>query len=99
MLLIAGTIRIDPSRRDELIEAAIEVGRELRKQVGCSHVAISADLEDRGVLHLLQKWDSQTALTANIASPRIFAIQNHIGRLGIRDMALLKYDVASIESL
>ena len=99
MLLIAGSIRIDPTRRDELIETAIEVVRELRKQVGCTEVAISADLEDPGLLHLLQWWESQAALSANISSPRIFAIRNQVGRLGIREMALLKYEVAGVGPL
>jgi len=97
VLVIAGSIRIDPSRRDELIETAIEVAHELRKQVGCSYVAISADLEDRGLLHLFQKWDSQAALTANISSARIYAIRNQVGKLGIREMSLLKYEVAAID--
>ena len=99
MLLIAGSIRIDPTRREELIETAIEVVRELRKQVGCTEVALSADLEDRSLLHLCQKWESQAALSANITSPRIFAIQSQIGRLGIREMTLLKYDVATVDPL
>ena len=99
MLLIAGSIRIDPTRRDELIETAIEVALELRKQVGCTEVSISADLEDRSLLHLLQKWDSQAALSVNITSPRIFAIQNQVGRLGIREMTLLKYDVAMVDPI
>jgi quinol monooxygenase YgiN len=99
VLLIAGSIRIDPTQRDELIGAAIEVARELRKQIGCTHVAISADLEDRGQLYLFQKWESQAALTANISSARIYAIRNQVGKLGIRDMALLKYEVEAIEPL
>ena len=97
MLLIAGSIRIDATRPEELIETAIEVARELRKQVGCTEVEISADLEDRSLLHLLQKWESQAALTANISSPRIFAIRNQVGKLGIREMSLLKYEVAAID--
>ena len=99
MLVIAGSIRIDPSRRDELIETAIEVAHELRKQVGCSHVAISADLEDRGLLYLFQTWDSQAALTANISSARIYAIRNQVGKLGIREMSLSKYEVAAVDPL
>jgi quinol monooxygenase YgiN len=99
VLLIAGSIRIDPTRRDELLETAIEVARELRKQVGCIEIAISADLEDRSRLHLLQKWESQAALSANITSPRIFAIRDQVGRLGIREMTLLKYDVAKVDPL
>jgi len=97
--LIAGSIRIDPTHRDELIETAIEVARELRKQIGCTEVAISADLEDRSLLHLLQKWESQAALTANIASPRVYAIRNQVGKLGIREMSLRKYVAAVVDPL
>ena len=99
MLLIAGSIRIDPTQRDELIETAIEVVDELRRQVGCSYMAVSADLEDRGLLHLIQMWDSQAALSANLERPRIDAIRDHIGKLGILEMAILKYDVAAVRPL
>ena len=95
MLLIAGSIRIDPDTRDDLIQAAIEVVRDLRKQVGCTRVLISADLEDASLLHLLQTWESQDALTANLKSRRIDAIRNQVGKLGVREMVLLKYEVAS----
>ena len=96
MLLIAGSVRIDAAVRDDLIETAIEVVRELRKQVGCVQVSLSADLEDPSVLHLLQIWESQTALLANIGSPQIEAIRDHVGKLGIREMAILKYEIASV---
>lgn len=96
MLVIAGAIRIDAAVRDELILTAIDVVRELRKQVGCTHVALSADLEDPSVLHLFQIWDSQAALVANLGSPQIDAIRGHAGKLGVREMAILKYDVASV---
>lgn len=96
MLVIAGPIRIDSAMRDELVAAAIEVVRELRKQVGCSSVTVSADLEDPSVLHLFQTWDSQAALMANLGSPQIDAIRDHAGKLGVREMAILKYDVVSV---
>jgi quinol monooxygenase YgiN len=96
VLVIAGSIRIDAAVRDELIETAIAVVRELRKQVGCSYVALSADLEDPSLLHLIQLWDSQAALMTNIGSPQIDAIRDHVGKLGVREMAILKYDVASV---
>jgi quinol monooxygenase YgiN len=96
VLVIAGSIRIDATMRDELTLTAIEVVRELRKQVGCSYVGLSADLEDPSLLHLFQIWDSQAALGANLGSPRIDAIRDHAGKLGVREMAILKYDVASV---
>ena len=97
MLVIAGSIQIDVTMRNELIETAIEVVRELRKQVGCTQVSLSADLEDPGILYLFQTWESQAALTASmVSSPYLDdAIGQHAGKLGVRELSLLKYDVAS----
>ncbi len=99
MLVIAGSIRIETAIRDELISTAIEVVRELRKQAGCTLVALSADLEDPAVLHLFQKWESQEALLANLASPQIDAIRDHAGKLGVREMALLRYEIAWVRPI
>ena len=97
MLVIAGSIQIDVTMRNELIETAIEVVRELRKQVGCTQVSLSADLEDPGILYLFQTWESQAALTASmVSSPYLDdAIGQYAGKLGVRELSLLKYDVAS----
>jgi len=99
VVIIAGSIRIDPTARDELISTAIAVVRELRKQVGCTQVTLSSDLEDPGVLHLFQTWESQEALSAAIGSRHIDAVRDHEGRTGVREMALLKYAVASVGRL
>jgi len=96
VLLIAGSIRIDATHRDELIATAIEVLPELRKQDGCTHVALSADLEDPGVLHLIQRWESRDALLANISARPVSGIAKHAGKIGLREMALLSYDVVSV---
>jgi quinol monooxygenase YgiN len=96
MLLIAGLVRIDPIHRDDLIQTAIEVVRELRKQIGCTYISVSADVEDPCVLHLVQRWESQEALFANLAAPHIAAIASRAGRIGVREMTLLKYDVEAV---
>jgi quinol monooxygenase YgiN len=82
-----------------LIKTAIEVVRELRRQVGCTYVSLSADLEDPDLLHLLQKWESQEALSLNIATPHIAGIAGHAGKLGVREMNLLKYEIGEISPL
>jgi len=99
VLLIAGSIRIDSIRRDELIATARDVVRELRKQPGCTHLSVSADLEDPSLLHLIQIWESQEALTANLEPRRIEAIRDVVRKLGVREMALLKYEVAAVGPL
>ena len=53
----------------------------------------SADLKDRSVRHRFPTWDSQAALLANLGSPQIDAIPDHAGKFGVRERAILKYEV------
>jgi quinol monooxygenase YgiN len=99
VLVIAGFIRIDPTLREELIQTAIGVVRELRKGVGCTQVSLSADLKDRRVFHLPQKRESQAALEANLQWSRIDAIRNYARRPGIPEIPVLKYEIAAADSL
>jgi quinol monooxygenase YgiN len=99
VLVIAGFIRIDPTLREERIQTAIDVVRELRKRVGCTQVSLSADLKDRRVFHLSEKWESQAALEANLQWSRIDAIRNYATRPGILEMSVLKYEIAAADSL
>lgn len=64
MLLLAGEMRIDRPQRDQLIGTAIEVMQETREQAGCIYFVLSADLEDPGVFHMFQEWESHEAQSA-----------------------------------
>jgi quinol monooxygenase YgiN len=96
VLLIAGSVRIDATHREELIAVSIEVLRELRKMAGCTHATISADLTHPAVLHVLQKWESPEAHRRAFGAPATAAIAAHAGKLGVREMSLLRYDVESV---
>ena len=62
VIVIAGTIEIDPSKKDEAAAAALEIMRETHKEEGNLAYAFSQDLEDDGLIHIFEKWESQEAL-------------------------------------
>ena len=100
MLVVAGSVHIDATMRGELLETAIEIMRELRKQPGCAQASLSADLEHPRTLHLFTAWESQAALTATIAwTSRLDAVRRQSGKLGVRELSLLKYTVGSRSTL
>lgn len=98
-LVIAGTITIDPARRDAFAEAAVEMMEETHKEPGNVAYAFSADFADDGVIRIFEQWESQEALDAHMKSPHMAAFQGKLGGLGIRGMDMQKYVIESFGPL
>ena len=96
MLVLAGSVRIDPAKRNDVVEATIEVMQETRKQPGCISFVFSADLEDPGVLHVFQEWETPEALNRHLTAPRVEAVRLRLGSLGVREIAVQRYLVQSV---
>jgi quinol monooxygenase YgiN len=94
MLIIAGTIEIDPSKREPALAAAREMMAETLKEKGCHAYTFSADLADPSRIHLFERWESEEALLAHFATPHMAAFQKALA--AIRPKAdILKYQIAS----
>ena len=96
MIVIAGRISIDPANRDQAVAAAIEMMGATRQEPGCISYTFSADLVDPGAFRVFEEWESPEALTAHFASPHMARFQSVIPTLGVRDIAIQRYEVASV---
>ena len=99
MLVVAGSVRIDPARREEALRAALEMMEATRREAGCRAYTLSADLADPGRFHLFEEWDSPEALAAHFATPHMARFQQALGGLGVRELAVQRYEVASVGPL
>ncbi len=99
MLVIAGTIRIDPTKRDEAAKAALAIMKETHKEEGNLAYAFSADLEDEGLIYIFEKWESQEALDFHFKTPHMAEFQAVVGSLGVVETSLEKFEIASVGSL
>ena len=95
MIVIAGTISIDPARRDVAIAAMRELMAETRKEKGCVAYAMSGDFDDAGTIRLFEEWESQDALNAHMKAPHMAKFQSQIPNLGFRGMKAERYEVGS----
>lgn len=95
MLIIGGTIRLDPAKREEAIAAASEMMDATRKEPGCISYAMSADVQDSGVFHVFEEWESQEALDQHFQAPHMAKFQASAGGLGIQGMEIQRYEIAS----
>ena len=71
MILLTGTIDVDPAQRDTFIAAAQAVHAATRAEAGCEHYSFSADIDDPGRFHLSERWADQAALDAHMATPHM----------------------------
>jgi quinol monooxygenase YgiN len=99
MLVIAGRIRIDAANRDAAIAAALEMMEATRKEHGCISYTFSADLADPGAFHVFEEWESPEALGAHFRAPHMAKFQAAVGGLGVREMKVQRYEVASVGPL
>jgi quinol monooxygenase YgiN len=99
MLVIAGSISIDPEKRDGAIEAATHMMQETRKEPGCISYTFSADLADPGRFLVFEEWESQDALDAHFKAPHMAAFQGKMGGFGVREMKVQRYEVSSVGPL
>jgi quinol monooxygenase YgiN len=99
MLVIAGTIAIDPAHRQTAVEAALEMMRETRKEPGCISYVFSADLDDPGRFRIFEEWESQAALDAHFKAPHMAAFQRVVAQIGIKEMSVSKYEISSVGPL
>ena len=99
MLVIAGTIRIDPAKREEAVAAARVIMEKTHQEDGNLAYAFSTDLEDGALLHIFEKWQSQEALDFHFKTPHMAEFQAAAGGFGLHEMNLEKYEIASVGSV
>jgi quinol monooxygenase YgiN len=91
MILIAGTVTVDPERRDEAIVAACPHMVDTRAQEGCIDYVWSADPLVPGRIYVFERWENQAALEAHFKGPYYLAMRNTIASFGLTGADVLKY--------
>ena len=95
MLVVAGEIRIDPSKRSEADTAFAKMQEETLKEPGCLAYQAYSDRADDGVIFMFEKWKDQAALDAHFASPHMAEFGAALGGFGVTGMDVKKYEVSS----
>ncbi|PSK66381.1 hypothetical protein B0E53_01630 [Micromonospora sp. MH33] len=62
MFIVAGTLYVDPARRDAYLASCVEVVRAARSAPGCVDFAVSADLVEPGRINVYERWESDEQL-------------------------------------
>ena len=95
MLIVAGTIEIDASKRD-VLEAAFDSMRVASlAEEGCLDYQAYADRSGSGTFFIFEKWRSQADLDAHFQTPHMAEFGAALGGAGVVSMAVKKYEVSA----
>ncbi|MEV4712590.1 antibiotic biosynthesis monooxygenase family protein [Micromonospora sp. NPDC049374] len=62
MLIVAGTLHVDPAERDDYLATCAEIVRQAREAPGCLDFAISPDLIEPARINVYERWESEEQL-------------------------------------
>jgi quinol monooxygenase YgiN len=95
MLVVAGTIVIDPAKRDAATAAFDKMRTATLREPGCLAYQAYFDRTDSGLLFLFEQWQSEEALAAHFATPHMAELGGAMGDFGVRSADVKKYAVTS----
>jgi quinol monooxygenase YgiN len=70
MVIVAGTMELDPAQREAFLAGRLEAMRSSRAEPGCLEYTMSADPTDPGRVMLFERWARQEDLDAHLAAMR-----------------------------
>ena len=71
MIIVAGTMTVDPDNRDRVMDLARAVMTATRQEDGCHEYVFSPDPDDPGLIRLYELWESRPHLDAHFRTPHI----------------------------
>ena len=92
MIIIAGTVDVNPETRDTALEEGRPHMEATRSQKGCLDYVWSADPLVPGRIYIFERWETTEDLAAHLEGPHYLAMRNTIGAHGITGIDVSKYD-------
>ena len=93
MIIIAGTVDVDPEKREKALSAAEEPMRAVRAQPGCLDYVWSADPLTPGRIYVYERWETTEQLAAHLAGPNYVATRDAIASGGMRGADVAKFEI------
>ena len=79
MILVTGTLPLQPSQKESALDAVREVQRETRKEPGNHAYEFALDIDDDHLLRIHEEWESDEALAEHMATPHFATFLERIG--------------------
>jgi quinol monooxygenase YgiN len=99
MILVTGHIDFDPARRDDLLAALEPLVKGSLADPGCLQYTFSADFENAGRVHVVERWETDELMRAHMATPHFAEFGQAMQAVGVRGVKVFKHTVTASEPL
>jgi quinol monooxygenase YgiN len=99
MILVAGTLSVDPADHAAFVAAAANVSARTLAEDGCLQYAFWADPARPGAFLVFESWESEAQLDAHLRTPHLKAFQRSLAEIGLRGSSLRRYLVEAVRPL
>lgn len=93
VIIVAGTVELDPAQRDAALRAASELFAATRAQPGCLDYVWCADPASAGGVWVYERWQDTDSFAAHLAGPCYHGMLAVLGRHGLRSADVAKHRV------
>ena len=97
MIIIAGTIDLDASKREAALDESRDLVAETRGQAGCEHYVWAPDLCVPGRIYVYEEWKDEASLAAHFEGPYYKTMLGLIGRFGVGRVDVKKFRIDLVE--
>ena len=67
MVIVAGVLNVEPTRREEFLKARQPGIQATRREKGCLDYVFTPDTDDPGAVRLFERWETADDLAAHLA--------------------------------
>lgn len=99
MLIVSGTITLDPANHDKALEAMAPLVEATLAEEGNITYGFWPHPSERGLFRVHEEWADEEALQAHMATPHMAEFMGAMGDLGVTGTELVTHEVASSSRL
>jgi len=94
MVIVAGSIFVDPQQVDRFVKAVVPLAQKTRNEDGCLHYTLAVDDAAQGRIVVLERWRDEPALRAHLATEHVKEFLEQVGDI-VKSMDAKLYDVSN----
>ena len=99
MIVVAGTLELNPEDMDEAIGYVRDVVHATNQEEGCITYGFSRDLDNAGTFHIYEEWESEAHLAAHGKAGHMTAFRKKLGALRVIDRSLKVFEGSNERAL
>src|ERR1700722_11525550 len=95
MLIVAGTITVEPGKRDAFLESREASIKATRSEPGCIEYGFAADSLEPDVVRVFERWETKEALATHLGVLASAPADPGAPAIKVSGADILQYDIAS----